>query len=470
MKINWNKKYTTYAIYAALICAAVIFCIFLGIYMEYIFSGILFVLNIFAPLLYGCIIAYLLMPLMRIFERKLLVKIKNGMLRRGISVLLTYTVFLSALALLVYAVGPQLVKSLNELQKNLAIYSASMQSWINSVSENSAILAYIVEVIMQYFDLSILSQPLEQLLQSAYELIKNFSPYIIGFISSFMIQLKNIFIGLIFAGYLLLYGELVSAQIKKLMNAFLKPKTINLIKSAIKTTDKTFGQYFKGAFLDAVFVGVFTAIALVIFKIPYVPLISVLVACTNVIPIFGPFIGAIPSFIIIFISNPLKALWFIGIILVIQQIDGNIIAPRIYSGTTGIPAIAVTTALIVMGGLFGVFGMIIGVPVFSLIGKFINTVTEKKAAKSKTHDSEGDTPSDEKSEESNSPTLSDTDDGNTPAEAAASDGTESSEEAFSDTDTVEISPSEALPSEEISAEVKQTKSKASGKRKKQPRF
>ena len=380
MKINWNKKYTTYAIYAALICAAIIFCIFVGVYMKYIWSGFLFVLNVFAPLLYGCIIAYLLTPLMRIFERWLFAKIKHGMLRRGISVLLTYIVFVSALALLVYAVGPQLVKSLNELQKNLAVYSASLQSWLDSVSQNSALLASMINAIMQRIDLSIFTQPLEQLLQSTYDLIKNFSPYIVGFISSFMIQLRNIFIGLIFAGYILLYKELVFAQIKKLMNAFLKPKTIEKIKYAVKTTDKTFGQYFMGAFLDAIFVGVFTAIALMIFRIPYVPLISVLIACTNIIPIFGPFIGAIPSFIIIFISNPLQALWFVGIILVIQQIDGNIIAPRIYSGTTGIPAIAVTTALIVMGGMFGVLGMIIGVPVFALIGKFINNITEKRLA------------------------------------------------------------------------------------------
>ena len=378
MKINWNKKYTTYAIYAALICAAIIFCIFVGVYMKYIWNAFLFVLNVFAPLLYGCIIAYLLTPLMRVFERWLFAKIKHGMIRRGISVILTYIVFVSLLVLLVYAVGPQLVKSLNELQKNLAVYSDSLQSWLDSVSQNSAILASMINAIMQHIDLSILTQPLEQLIQSTYELIKNFSPYIIGFVSSFMIQLRNIFIGLIFAGYILLYKELVFAQIKKLLNAFLKPKTIRIIKSAVKTTDKTFGQYFMGAFLDAIFVGVLTAIALLIFNIPYVPLISVLIACTNIIPIFGPFIGAIPSFIIIFISNPLKALWFVGIILVIQQIDGNIIAPRIYSGTTGIPAIAVTTALIVMGGLFGVFGMIIGVPVFALLGKLINNVTEKR--------------------------------------------------------------------------------------------
>ncbi len=380
MKINWNKKYTTYAIYAALICAAIIFCIFVGVYMKYIWSAILFVLNVFAPLFYGCIIAYILTPLMRIFEQRLFVKIKHGMLRRGISVLLTYVVFVSALGLLVYAVGPQLVKSLNELQKNLAVYSASLQSWLDSVSQNSALLASMINAIMQRIDLSIFTQPLEQLLQSAYDLIKNFSPYIVGFVSSFMIQLRNILIGLIFAGYILLYKELVFAQIKKLMNAFLKRKTIEKIKYAVKTTDKTFGQYFMGAFLDAIFIGVLTAVALLIFRIPYVPLISVLIACTNIIPIFGPFIGAIPSFIIIFISNPLQALWFVCIILVIQQIDGNIIAPRIYSGTTGIPAIAVTTALIVMGGMFGVPGMIIGVPVFALIGKFINNVTEKRLA------------------------------------------------------------------------------------------
>ncbi len=380
MKINWNKKYTTYAIYSALICAAIIFCIFIGVYMKYIWNAFLFVLNVFAPLIYGCIIAYLLTPLMRLFERGVFAKIKHGMIRRVISVTLTYIVFISALCLLVYAVGPQLGNSLSNLQKDLARYSNDLQNWLDDISERSPILASAVAAIMQNFDFSIFSQPFEQLIQSTYELIIKFYPYILGFLSSFMIQLKNIFIGLIFSGYILLYKELVFAQIKKFINAFLKTKTINTIKSVIKTADKTFGQYFTGAFLDAIFVGVITAIAMLIFQIPYIPLISVLIACTNVIPIFGPFIGGIPSFIIIFISNPLKALWFVGIILVIQQIDGNIIAPRIYSGTTGIPAIAVTVSLIVMGGLFGVIGMIIAVPVFALIGKFLHNVTEKRIA------------------------------------------------------------------------------------------
>jgi predicted PurR-regulated permease PerM len=194
-----------------------------------------------------------------------------------------------------------------------------------------------------------------------------------------MVQLKNIIIGLIFAGYLLCYKELVFAQVKKLLNAFLKRDTIKKIGSAVRTTDKTFGQYLIGTFLDAIIVGILTATALIIFKIPYVPLISVLIACTNIIPIFGPFIGAIPSFIFIFIASPLKAIWFVAIMLVIQQIDGNIIAPRVLGGTTGLPAIAVITAITIMGGLFGVGGMIIGVPVFALIGKFLHTKTEQKA-------------------------------------------------------------------------------------------
>lgn len=381
MKINWNKRYTTYAIYACIVLAAVIFCIFLGVYVQDIWGGVLKVVDVFSPLLYGCAIAYILHPIVDFFEKKILSGVKHGVARRGISVAIAYLVFMSVIALLFYAVVPQIVRSFNDLQSSLARYSESLREWLEKVSAGSGILATIVNKLSEYVDLSVFSQPISQIMESVYKLLKDFSPYIMSFMSSFMVQLKNIVLGLVFAGYLLCSKELVFAQINKLLHVLFSEKRINKIKATVRYTDKTFGKYLMGTFADAVMVGILTAVAMLIFRMPYVPLVSVLVACTNIIPIFGPFIGAIPSALFIFISDPIKAFWFIIIILVIQQVDGNFIAPRILGGSTGLPAIVVIIAITVMGGLFGIIGMIIAVPSFAVLAKLFDDKTKEKLAK-----------------------------------------------------------------------------------------
>jgi len=381
VKIDWNKKYTTYAVYAAAICAALIFLIFCGVYFSNIWDGFLHVLGVLSPLIYGCIIAYIFTPIVNFFERKLLIGIKHGVVRRGVSVFNTYILFFAVITLLVYAVVPQIVRSFNDLQTTLALFTDSIQDWLNTISAQSEFMASVVEKINEVVDISALTSSLGNIIGLIYDLTAKFSPYIVGFIGSFMVQLRNIILGLVFAGYLLCSKELVFAQINKILHAFVKEEKLNKLSDEIKFVDKTFGKYIIGTFADAIIIGVMTAITLSIFRMPYVPLISVLVACTNIIPIFGPFIGAVPSFIFIFISDPIKALWFIVIILVLQQVDGNIIAPRILGSSTGIPPIIVITAITIMGGIFGMAGMVIAVPVFAVLAKVIYEKTEKKIAK-----------------------------------------------------------------------------------------
>lgn len=381
MKIDWNKKYTTYAVYAAAICAALIFLIFCGVYFSNIWDGFFHVLGVLSPLIYGCIIAYIFTPIVNFFERKLLIGIKHGVVRRGVSVFNTYILFFAVITLLVYAVVPQIVRSFNDLQTTLALFTDSIQDWLNAISAQSEFMASVVEKINEVVDISALTSSLGNIIGLIYDLMAKFSPYIVGFIGSFMVQIRNIVLGLVFAGYLLCSKELVFAQINKILHAFVKEEKLNKMRDEIKFVDKTFGKYIIGTFTDAIIIGVLTAITLTIFRMPYVPLISVLVACTNIIPIFGPFIGAVPSFIFIFISDPIKALWFVVIILVLQQVDGNIIAPRILGSSTGLPAIIVITAITIMGGIFGMVGMVIAVPVFAVLAKFICEKTEKKIAK-----------------------------------------------------------------------------------------
>lgn len=381
MKINWNKRYTTYAIYAAIVSAAVIFCVFLGVYFKSIWGGFKFILGVISPLLYGCIIAYVLSPVLSFFEKKVLKKIRHGVFRRGIGVFLTYLVFITVIGLLLYAVVPQLGHSLQSLQSNLVNYSQTLQNWFANVSAESGFIASVVKTIMTTDIYVMLTSPINQIVDFIFELVKDSGSEIISFVGSFMGQLTKIVIGLIFSGYILCSKELLTAQFNKILHVIFSEKKITKIKNGLSYTDKTFGKYIMGMILDATIVGLLVAVAMLIFRMPYVPLISVLCACTNIIPIFGPFIGAIPSFIFIFISDPFKAIWFIVIILVIQQIDGSFVAPRVLGNSTGLPAIAVIIAITVMGGIFGIVGMVIAVPTFAVLSKLISDKTAEKAKK-----------------------------------------------------------------------------------------
>ncbi len=392
MKINWNKRYTTYAIYAAIVSAAVILCVFIGIYIKDVWSGILKVIDVFTPLIYGMIIAYILNPLLKVFEKTLFRKIKNRMARRGFGVALTYIVFLSAFAFLFYLIIPQIATSFRSLQGSLAKYSESLQKWLSDVGQNKDFLAGLVNELEKHIDFTALKDSIGNLFGLAYNLLEKFAPQIYGFLQAFAEQVLKIITGLVFAGYILCSKELLAAQISKIMHVFFKEERIKKIKSGVSYADKTFGKYMLGALIDAIFVGALTAGAMLIFAMPtqYIVLISVTIACTNVIPIFGPFIGGIPSALIIFITDPIKALIFIAIIVVIQQIDGNFVAPRIYGSTTGLPALYVIIAITVMGGFFGIFGMIIGVPVFAILGNLISRSTAKRISKKKAAIEQGD--------------------------------------------------------------------------------
>ena len=165
---------------------------------------------------------------------------------------------------------------------------------------------------------------------------------------------------------------------------------IRLYRDALHRSSDTFGKFLSGKILDSLIIGILTFVILTIFKMPYTLLVSVIVGITNIIPFFGPFIGAIPSVIIILFVSPIKALWFLLIILVIQQIDGNIIGPKILGDSIGISAFWILFSILVAGKFLGLVGMVIGVPLFAVIYSIIKEVVEsqldKKGMKTKTED------------------------------------------------------------------------------------
>jgi predicted PurR-regulated permease PerM len=182
-----------------------------------------------------------------------------------------------------------------------------------------------------------------------------------------VVVLKNLVIGIIVAVYMLASRKRFVQQAKMVLYSLVKPRWASLITEELKYADRMFGGFINGKILDSAIIGLLCYIGCLIFKFPSALLVSVIIGVTNVIPFFGPFIGAIPATLLILIQNPIKALWFVLFVLVLQQLDGNIIGPKILGNTTGLSSFWVLFAILLFGGLWGFAGMIVGVPLFAVI-------------------------------------------------------------------------------------------------------
>ncbi len=392
MKIDWNKKYNTIAIYACIVIVFAIVILMIGMNFSSVLDWVGSILLILSPIAYGFVFAYLLNPLMKLCEnkwlkfigakeRKLKFRRKKSpspaKVKRLLSVIITYLIFIIVISMFVWLVAPQIASSYNDLESKMSFYISSAASWIENLGSESELFKTIVD----FIDADQIIQSATDFLFDSYALIQKLTPYVANFANSLLSGVKNVVLGIFVSIYLLLSKEKLIAQLKKFICACFKKKHVHELIEIARYTDKTFGGFIVGKLLDALLVGVVSFIVFGIVNIPYYPLIAVIIGVTNIIPFFGPFIGAIPSAFIIFIASPEKVLWFIIIILIIQQIDGNLIAPKIIGTTIGLDAIWVLVSIIVMSGLFGIPGMFIGEPIFALFYAGVKRLIERKLAK-----------------------------------------------------------------------------------------
>ena len=366
-----NKKKLVVAI--SIYCSLILSIILISQHEKV--SGVInSILSVLSPLIIGFTTAYLLNPILTFFEKSVFKFIKNKKLLRFVGVFCTYitlVIFILALGMLVI---PQVTKSITELVSKFESYKISTLEFINSILQKLKDMNILHEQINANSILEMISENIT----SGTSIIKTVVTYLANNIDKFLIIPKNILLGLFISVYALFSKERLSAQLKKLAKAVLSDENYETVYHRFAFAHTTFGGYFTGVVIDAVFVGVTTFFALVIFGIPYASLVSVIVAVTNVIPVFGPFLGAIPSALIIFISEPNKVIPFIILMVVIQQIDGNIIAPKILGNSTGMSSLSVIIAIAVMGSCFGFIGMFIGVPVFAVIIALIKEIVEER--------------------------------------------------------------------------------------------
>ena len=279
------------------------------------------------------------------------------------SIVLSFTLASLIIYILLSLIIPQFIVSLSTIVGNFDWYYANITDWINDFFKNNQLLHDYAETITASISSTAEKWLQTELLPNAKTLVSNLSNGVLGAFSI----VKNIFIGIIVSIYLLLSRKSFTAQAKICTHAIFKDRIANKIIKEVNYTNKMFMGFISGRLLDSTIIGCLCFIGFTILKIPYPLLISVIVGVTNVIPFFGPFIGGIPAGFIILMASPIKCLWFIIFIVILQQIDGNIIGPKIVGEKINLNSFWVLFAIMLFSGLFGFAGMLVGVPIFAVI-------------------------------------------------------------------------------------------------------
>ena len=337
------------------------------------------------PVLIGCFIAYLLLPIVSGIDAGLRLSIKrsggrvrSGAAIRGMSLLLTWLIVAAVCYVLISMILPQVVASVIQLASNLESYYNKIYGWIVHLLENNPGVAAAVEENIQNYYAMFEGWVKDTLLPGAQSLVAAAA----GGVWSVASFAMDLIVGVIVSVYLLFSKESWSAGGRRALKAFFAQERETAILAAVRRADHIFSGFIRGKLLDSAIIGVLCLGACLLLKMPYAPLVAVIVGVTNVIPFFGPFLGAIPCALLILLVDPLKCLSFIAMILVLQQFDGNILGPKILGDSTGLSSFWVIAAILVGGSFFGVAGMFFGVPVFaciySLYTTLVRTSLEKK--------------------------------------------------------------------------------------------
>lgn len=330
-------------------------------------SAISTLTDILMPFIYGGVIAYLLKPVCNIVEdflRRFIPEKYKGLIN-ALSVIATMLFGLLIVYALVMMIVPQLISSITSLYFTMQQKLPQFVAWVNDQSflVNNEIVMDAINRFYETVTVDLDKWVKSTLIPSVQSIVSGVGIGVLNVVT----VLKNLLIGVIVAIYLLASRKRFAKQGDLIIYSIFKPRWAALIIDELKYADKTFGGFINGKIVDSAIIGVLCYICCLIFKFPSALLVSVIVGVTNVIPFFGPFIGAIPSALLILIQDPIKAIWFVLFILVLQQLDGNVIGPAILGDSTGLSSFWVLFSILLFGGMWGFVGMIIGVPLFAVI-------------------------------------------------------------------------------------------------------
>lgn len=365
-----------------------IFLLFVKDNFSVVWNAICLVASIMTPFVIGFLFAYILNFPYKFFYNKAFKFLKGKKpflenMRKPLAIICTYASVVAVLGFLIAILVPQIADNITSLVERVPAYIDSIYKWLASMAEwlNHNYNANI-DIDASFAQLG---QEIIKNLNGATiaNMSKNFLfDTLMPMITSTTAGIYNFVMGIVISVYFLSAKEMLCRQVKRMAVAFIPIKYLPKVYEVVDITDTKCGRFLVGDIIDAAFIGVLVFITMSIFQLPYAALIAVLIGVTNIIPFFGPFIGAIPSAIILFLESPWDMLIFIAIVFVIQQLDGNLFKPKIIGSQVGLSSFWVLFSVIVGGSLFGMVGFILGTPIYAviytLVGKRAKNAIDKK--------------------------------------------------------------------------------------------
>ena len=398
-KFSEQPHYFQWGLTAFCVIGCCVLVAFVLIKLPFIWNVVKKLFGALSPFIYGFVMAYLLMPIFNMLYRRIqppmTKRFQHGTrIAKGISSLLTLIIGLAVVAGLLWMVLPQLVVSIFSIVESADTYMNDVSNWVTGLLKDNPVIA---RNFMQVY---------EQFSEQLVNWVQNIAlPHLVTMMTGVVTTVSvvvDILIGIIIALYILNGKETFCAQAKKMTYSLFSIERANSVIERVAHIHRVFGGFITGKLIDSLIIGVLCfigmrimmAVGLLGIESSYALLISVIIGITNIIPFFGPFIGAVPSAILIMVVSPLQALYFVIFIIILQQIDGNILGPKILGNSTGLSSFWVMFAILIFGGLFGFVGMAIGVPLFaviySIVSECINHLLHNRGLSEDTNDYRGD--------------------------------------------------------------------------------
>lgn len=345
------------------------------------------IFGILKPVIYGCVIAYLLNPIVKQIDRHLAPALKTKLkkperaekISRSVGILAAIVLLLVLIVTLCNLLIPELYSSIRNLVMTLPKQLNDLVSDLSEVQLDDSTTSTLIKTAMKEGTDMLLHWLRTDLMTQANELMSNLTVGVLNILN----EIFNAVIGLIISIYILFSKETFVRQSKKCVYALLSARHANMVLHLTMKSNEIFGGFIIGKIIDSAIIGVLCFIGLTILNMPYAMLVSVIVGVTNVIPFFGPYIGAVPSTILIMLANPIQGVYFVIFILLLQQFDGNILGPKILGNSTGLSAFWVIVAILLGGGLFGFVGMVMGVPAFAVLYYIVQMVINNRLERKK---------------------------------------------------------------------------------------
>lgn len=370
-----------------LVIAACIILYFAFLRADTLFSVAGTIIEILKPIIYGFAIAYLLNPIVKetdkyllpVFRKKIKKEKTARQFSRAAGILFALLVLFAVIFALLNMLIPELFHSIRNLMETLPGQLNSGIEAIENLQKEQSTMGLLLGNILNHA-----SETLQNWIQT--DLLRQMNIWMTNITTGAMNVLSEVFnflVGCIVSVYMLFSKELFAAQMKKILYGVMSIEHANMTLHITRKSNEIFGGFIIGKIIDSAIIGVLCFLGLTLLDMPYILLVSVIVGVTNVIPFFGPYIGAIPSAILIALADPIKGIYFLIFILALQQLDGNVIGPKILGDSTGLSAFWVVFSILLGGGLFGFVGMIAGVPTFAVIYYIVKMVVEQKLEKKK---------------------------------------------------------------------------------------